>query len=196
MWCAGIWGLTSGDAFDIVLKTTEKKTVSKWYDFGTLGGASFPRATHAAELVLTQDEYDNAKVSGLQNVSSIWFGFNGDYTTQTRDCYSYITRIALRYIYYKKSAGEYRHRITDATVKVGDYQLNSGYRESRDIIVGYQVPDSERDRLKSDNMYLAGCRIQFKLKRGAAGPQEDLIFAVAHRPVSDTHLTLPTILLV
>ena len=168
---------SKGNCFYFHMETSDTKEVSKWFEVGTLNGAEFPSGS-GTEVSLTRTEYDNAQVSGLQNVTSAWVQFSATNTSQSRSCYAYLTRMAIRYI-YKRSDGSCRHRIVDATIKVGDYSYDTPNNSSDQLLVGYQIADSERDFLKSNNAYFAGFRFQLKLKRGGSGLQKDHVRVIS-----------------
>lgn len=137
------------------------KQLSRWFDFGDLGG--YTDGSNAP---------GTAQSCWLRDVTGLWFLFNGNDTTETRDCYARIEQAALRYV-----DKDNKVRILKVTDKLGDIGYNDGHRGTSRRVFGYQLNSTNRSIVYDNDYKLLGCRVQFKLKRGASGTTNDRVQA-------------------
>ena len=149
-----------GLAFWMQTNSNGKQT-ARWFDIGAEGG-------------VTDGTYvnNNARSSWLREVTGVWFLFNSHDTTETRDCYSRVEHVAIR---YRDPNG--KHRIKKVTEKLGDLSYMSGLRGSQKKMFGYRLTSSECTEICNNNWHFLGLRIQFQLRRGASGVTTDYIQA-------------------
>ena len=140
---------------------TNGKQTARWFDIGAEGGKT--DGTYMS---------NGARSSWLREVTGVWFLFNSHDTTETRDCYSRIEHVAIRY----RDPNGYI-RIKKVTQKLGDIGYMDGLRGSNKRMFGYCLNSSERDTICRNNWHFLGLRLQFQLRRGANGTTTDYIQA-------------------
>ena len=156
------WGGTSQKGLAYWMQTNENgKQTARWFDIGAEGGKQ--------DGIYVQN---NARSSWLREVTGVWFLFNSHDTTETRDCYSRVEHVAIR---YRDPSGYLR--IKKVTQKLGEYTYMDGLRGSSKKMFGYCLSSSERDTICKNNWHFLGLRIQFQLRRGANGTHTDYIQA-------------------
>lgn len=137
------------------------KTSARWFDIGAEGGKTDGTIMEA-----------QARSCWLRDVTGVWFLFNSHDTTETRDCYSRVERVALRYVDQDR-----RIRFLTVTEKMADLQYMGGHRGSTKRVFGYQLDSTARATVVNNRYRLLGLRVQFQLKRGASGTHTDYIQA-------------------
>ena len=130
---------------------------SRWFDIGAEGGKN-----HGVSVS------NSARSSWLREVTAVWFLFNGHDTTQTRDCYVRVEKVAIR---YRDPNGKIS--IKKVTDKLGDLGIMEGVRGSSKYMFGYAIPSSERSTVCNNNYHFLGLRVQIQLRRGASGTHTD-----------------------
>ena len=156
------WGGTSQKGLAYWMQTNKNgKQTSRWFDIGAEGGKK--------DGIYLQN---NARSSWLREVTGLWFLFNSHDTTETRDCYSRVEHVAIR---YRDPSGYLR--IKKVTQKLGDYTYMEGLRGSSKRMFGYCLSSSERETICKNKWHFLGLRIQFQLRRGANGTTTDYIQA-------------------
>lgn len=137
------------------------KQTSRWFDIGTGAG-------------LTDGDtiQDTNTSSWMRMVTGIWFLFNGNDTTQTRDCYARVEHAAIRYVDKDKKV-----KFLNCTQKIGSLSLMSGVRGPNRVVFGYQLPQASREIVYDDDLDLKflGVRVQLQLRRGASGTSTDTV---------------------
>ena len=143
--------------------STNGKQTARWFDIGTMGG-------RAEGDVIT----DTSESSWMRDVTGVWFLFNANDTTQTRDCYARIEHVAIRY-----ADKDGKVRIMKVTEKLGEISYMAGHRGTNRRVFGYQLNDAGRSIVLDDrNDYkFIGIRVQFQLRRGASGTSTDTVMA-------------------
>ena len=137
------------------------KTSARWFDIGAEGGKVDGTVMEA-----------QARSCWLRDVSGVWFLFNSHDTTETRDCYSQVERVALRYVDEDR-----RIRFLTLTEKMADLGIGQWHRGGSKRVFGYQLDSGARATVVNNRYRLLGLRVQFKLKRGANGTHTDYIQA-------------------
>jgi hypothetical protein len=132
---------------------------SRWFDIGAEGGKN-------------DGIYmgNNARSSWLREVTAVWFLFNGHDTTQTRDCYARVEKVAIR---YRDPRGYIN--IKKVTEKLGDLSYMSGVRGSSKEMFGYALSSSQRSEVCNNDYHFLGLRVQIQLRRGASGTTTDTL---------------------
>ena len=130
---------------------------SRWFDIGAEGGKD-----HGVFVS------NSARSSWLREVTAVWFLFNGHDTTETRGCYAYVEKVAIRY----RDPNGYIS-IKKVTNKIGNLSLNGGIRGSGKHVFGYMLPDSERATVCYNDYRFLGLRVQIKLRRDSGGVTTD-----------------------
>ena len=156
------WGGTSQKGLAHWMQTsTNGKQTARWFDIGADGGR--------LDGVYVNN---NARSSWLREVTGVWFLFNSHDTTETRDCYSRVEHVAIR---YRDPRGYLR--IKKVTEKLGDLSYMAGRRGSSKSMFGYRLTNSECSEICNNNWHFLGLRIQFQLRRGGTGTHTDYIQA-------------------
>ena len=140
---------------------------ARYFDIGDMGGSA-----HGTTVSTS------AQSSWLREVTALWFLGNGHDTTQTRSCYAYIEKMALR---YRDPNG--RLAILKLTDKLGDGTMEvapnpnatGGMRGSNKVMFGYALPSNLRSTVCNNNYYFLGVRVQLLLRRDAGGATTDRI---------------------
>ena len=88
------------------------KTSARWFDIGAEGGKVDGTVMEA-----------QARSCWLRDVTGVWFLFNSHDTTETRDCYSQVERVALRYVDEDR-----RIRFLTPTEKMADLSIGGWHR--------------------------------------------------------------------
>jgi len=133
-----------------------------WFDFG-----ADPKRADGETL-----NY-NARSSWLSQVTGVWFLFNSKDTRETRDCYSRVEHVALRFV----EEDTRKIRIRKVTEKIGNYTYMNGHRGQSKLIFGYQLDAAGRLEVSEKKFKLLGVRVQFQLRRGAGGTTTDTVQA-------------------
>ena len=164
----------SNDHWDQTWGGTSQKGLAHWFQTSKNGAQTARWFDIGAESGKTDGTYvnNNARSSWLREVTGLWFLFNSHDTTQTRDCYSRVEHVAIR---YRDPSGYLR--IKKVTQKLGEYTYMEGLRGSSKKMFGYCLSSSERDTICRNNWHFLGLRIQFQLRRGANGTTTDYIQA-------------------
>ena len=154
------WGGTSQKGLHYWLNTsTNGYQQARWFDIGAEGGKN--DGTYMG---------NNARSSWLREVTAVWFLFNGHDTTQTRDCYARVEKVAIR---YRDSRGYIK--IKKVTEKLGDYTYMDGLRGSEKKMFGYALSSSQRSDICNNDYRFLGLRVQIQLRRGASGTTTDTL---------------------
>lgn len=156
------WGGTSQKGLAFWMKTSTNGSYSKrFFDIGAEGGKFNTYCNN------------NARSSWLSDVTGVYFLFNSHDTTTTRDCYSTINQVAIR---YRDPSGYIR--IKKCTVKLGDMSNDQWHRGSTKLMYGYRLSNSDCNTiLGNKNWKFLGLRIQMHIKRGGTGITDDWIQA-------------------
>ena len=141
--------------------STNGKQTARWFDFGADGGRQDGDVLNGG-----------ARSSWLAEVTGVWFLFNSKDTTETRDCYSRVEHVALRFVDKDRKI-----RIRKVTEKLGSYTYMNGHRGSSKVIFGYQLDQVTRTEASNNEFRLLGVRVQFQLRRGGNGTHKDTIQA-------------------
>lgn len=141
--------------------STNGKQTSRWFDIGAEGGK-----TDGSNCSTT------ARSSWLREVTGVWFMFNSHDTTTTRDCYSRVEHVAIR---YRDPNGVIR--IKKVTEKLGNLGYLEGCRGSSKYMFGYRLNSSDCSKICNNNWHFLGLRLQFQLRRGGNGTSTDYIQA-------------------
>ena len=156
------WGGTGQKGLAFWMQTSSNgKQSARWFDIGADGGR--------LDGVYVNN---NARSSWLREVTGVWFLFNSHDTTETRDCYSRVEHVAIR---YRDPRGYLR--IKKLTHKLGDLSYMEGLRGSSKKMFGYRLTSSECSEICNNDWHFLGLRIQFQLRRGANGVNTDYIQA-------------------
>ena len=139
---------------------------ARYFDIGDLGGYS-----HNATVV------SGARSSWLREVTALWFLANGHDTRDTRGCYAYIEKMALR---YRDPNGrvailKLTEKLGDGTMEVSSTSTTGGMRGSSKTMFGYALSSSLRNTVCNGNYRFLGIRIQLLLRRDSSGTQQDTI---------------------
>jgi hypothetical protein len=154
---------SNGKGFHYWMSTSKNgKQTASWFDFGADGGREDGQVLNAS-----------ARSSWIGNVTGCWFLFNSLDTQTTRDCYSRVEHVAIRYV----EKASRKIRIIKLTEKIGNYTYMSGHRGSDKLIFGYQLDSAKRDLILREDYRLLGVRVQFQLRRGGSGTSTDTIQA-------------------
>ena len=135
---------------------------ARWYDIGAEGGKNDGVSMNGG-----------ARSSWLREVTAVWFLFNGHDTTETRDCYARVEKVAIR---YRDPNGKVR--IKKVTEQLGDLAYMQGVRgnsSSDKRVFGYALPSSQRSEVCNNDYRFLGLRVQIQLRRGAIGTSTDTI---------------------
>jgi hypothetical protein len=132
---------------------------ARWFDIGAEGGKN-----HGVYMA------NNARSSWLREVTAVWFLFNAHDTTQTRDCYVRVEKVAIR---YRDPRGYIN--IKKVTEKLGDLSYMQGVRGSSKEMFGYALSSSQRSEVCNNEYHFLGLRVQIQLRRGASGTSTDTL---------------------
>ena len=132
---------------------------ARWFDIGAEGGKD-----HGVSVS------NSARSSWLREVTAVWFLFNGHDTTETRDCYVRVEKVAIR---YRDANGKIN--IKKVTEKLGDLGLMEGVRGGDKHMFGFALPSSVRSTVCNNNYHFLGLRVQIQLRRGASGVSTDTL---------------------
>ena len=154
------WGGSSQKGLHYWLQTSSNGYQrARWFDIGAEGGKLHGEFCH-----------NNARSSWLREVTAVWFLFNGHDTTQTRDCYARVEKVAIR---YRDPRGYIS--IKKVTDKLGDLGLMYGVRGGDKKMFGYALPSSERSTVCNNDYRFLGLRVQIQLRRGSSGTHKDTL---------------------
>ena len=132
---------------------------ARWFDIGAEGGKN-----HGVSVS------NSARSSWLREVTAVWFLFNGHDTRETRGCYAYVEKAAIR---YRDPNGKIK--IQMVAEKLGTLGLMEGVRGSSKFMFGFAIPSSERSTICNNDYRFLGLRVQILLKRASSGTTTDTI---------------------
>ena len=154
------WGGSSQKGLHYWLQTSSNGyQKARWFDIGGDGGEN-----HGAYV------YSYTSSTWLSEVTALWFLFNGHDTTESRGCYAYVEKAALR---YRDPNG--RIAIHTVTEKLGELSINEGVRGGTKQMFGYALPSSLRNTICISDYRFLGIRVQIKLRRDGSGTSTDTL---------------------
>ena len=154
------WGGSSQKGLHYWLQTsTNGYQKSRWFDIGSEGGKD-----HGVNM------NGGARSSWLREVTAVWFLFNGHDTTETRDCYARVEKVAIR---YRDPSGKIS--IKKVTDKLGNLGLMEGVRGGDKKMFGFALSSSQRSEVCNNDYRFLGLRVQIQLRRGGKGTTTDTL---------------------